>query len=93
MTTVAQETLFQRIVVRMARILFKLRGNHSEMHITEAELAGMLAGAARLGVVGCSVPVGECSADERDVMMPKSLNIQFDESVERVLAEDQETGK
>lgn len=36
------EARIHPIAMRLARIVFKKRGNHSEAHIKEAELAGII---------------------------------------------------
>ena len=82
MSELSKADLCNRIGVRLARRLFELRGNHSEMHVTESELAGMLQAAAHLGIVGVTVPMGEVNRDERAFLeTPSLLKVEYDQSV------------
>lgn len=62
-----------RIGERLARKVFEARGNHSEIHLSEKELAELCMGAARLSRIGCTEPIGEVAAADRAMMERKPL--------------------
>ena len=68
--------LEERIGKRLARKMFEARGNHSEIHLSEHELAELCMGAARLARIGSTVPMGEVCKDDRTMLENQSLGIQ-----------------
>lgn len=51
----------QEIGARIARKVFEKRGNHSEAHIGEAELAGICTAAAEAAIIRLEARVNGCS--------------------------------